>query len=103
MRKAIYEVETDRTNMTPKQFYSHCKRTFEKKTGMSWYWTDDFSSWFEPVQVNDIWAGSYEAGTLEVCITKPAEWHLFYQGTYNFIMEWKDGCGYMYAVEWEQG
>ena len=109
--KKLYEVECDRTNISPRQFYTYCKKRFEQKTGNTLdMWIDSFDDWEHPVQVYDDeymntwkrWDGDEDGPAREICKIKPFEIQLFLAGSYNFIMEWFDGHGYMFAVEFER-
>lgn len=106
--KKMYEVETLRSNMTPKAFYNHCVRTFEKKAGVSWGWID-FEQWEEPyapceeTHKHEDW----KQPQIEKITFQPFCTHLYLEGNYNFIMEFtfwdeKRGSGYMYAMEIER-
>ena len=93
----IYEVEIQRSNVSPKQFFSYCKRQFEKKTGITFGWIESFEEWASP---------AYQNSGIDSNIVKPYEYHLFERGSFNFIMEFtfdedNMGYGYMYAIEYE--
>lgn len=102
-RGKIYEVETQRTNISANQFFSHCRRTYEKKTGQM-FWLEDFEQWVNPLQPGRSEARheDWDIPQREICKTMPYDWQFYLQGEYNFIMEWFDGNGYMYAVEWDR-
>lgn len=98
--KKTYECEAYRTGITPRQFFTYCKKQLEKKGGNIEDWVD-FKEWMEPTTPCDNVADG------EVCKLKPYEWHLYLKNSYNFIMEfnfWDDkkGSGYLYMVEYER-
>lgn len=102
--KIIYEIETQRTNISPKQFFSHCRRTYEKKTGGKYFWIDSFDLWDNPpIRTNSRNKHEdWDNPQLEICKVLPLEYQYYLEGEYNFIMEWFDGHGYMYLVEYER-
>lgn len=109
--KKLYEVECNRTNISPRQFFTYCKKRFEEKTGQRLdMWIDSFEDWENPIQKNNQeyinpwprWDGDEDGPAKEIIKTMPFDWQLFLAGSYNFIMEWFDGHGYMYVVELER-
>ena len=108
-KNALYEVETLRTNITPRQFFTYAARMFERKTGEKLYWVDSFEDWETPSCECDIRAKheDWDTPQYEICRSKPFNFHFYLEGTYNFIMEFdfwdeKTGNGYMYAYEIER-
>lgn len=100
-----YEVEVDRSAKTPKQFWNACQKIFEKKTGMGLEdWVGSFEEWENPEHEYNIYAKheDWETPQREVLRTKPLEYQIYLQGAYNFILEWFEGHGYMYAVEYSK-
>lgn len=94
----LYEIEIERTNISPKQFFTYCKKQFEKRTGENLDMWIDYEQWINPVQKSNTRTKE------ETCVLQPFEHHLYYKGAYNFIMEfdfWDDnrGFGYLYAYE----
>ena len=104
-----YEVEMMRTNVTPKEFYSYCKREFSRRTGGQdglGNWLDDYETWSNPLSQSNIrtFHEDWDEPKLEICRILPFDFQQCLEGSYNFIMEfnfWDDrtGTGYMYAYE----
>ena len=113
MTKKLYEVEIQRNNITPKQFFTYCKNQIIKRTGediMS-VWCESYESWagqdgtpeYDCEWNHDDW----DIPVKEICREKAFDWRLFLGKAYNFIMEFqfddeKKGFGYLYAVEFER-
>lgn len=110
--KKIYEVEIMRSNITPRQFFTYCKKQMEQRTGhklTDWCETyDDWSGASDMPESNDTWEHEdWDEPALEVCKMKAFDWQFFLSRAYNFIMEFdfqdeNHGYGYMYAVEFER-
>lgn len=102
--EVVYEVECQRTGISPRQFWSYCKRRFKEKTGTEFTWIDTFEDWENPLTPSDIRSKheDWEHPLTEICVIQPMDYHLFLENNYNFIMEWFDGNGYMYAVEFKR-
>lgn len=94
----MYEVEIERTNISPKQFFSYCKRELKKRADIDLEgWVEEYSTWengsdFEVKEPD------------ETCKEKPFNFHYYNYNGYNFIMlfdfyEENNGFGYMYAME----
>lgn len=105
----IFEAEVQRRNVTPKQFFSYCKKVCERKRININDWTD-FETWCEPIKECSVSNKheDWETPQEEMCVIKPFEIHLYLQGEYNFIMEFdffndKVGNGYMYLSEKREG
>lgn len=106
--KKLYELETERTNVTPKQFFKHCKKLFEL-SGLDlgdWITEDE---WMNPTNRYDIVNNheDWDEPDREVIKTQPYEFHFYLQRAYNIILEFdfydeKKGFGYMYAVEYQR-
>lgn len=99
-KKKLYEFECNTNSMTARQFFNYVNREFKKRTGENFGWLDDFDTFSSPyIQSN---SRRREAGQLEeICVLLPFATHLYLRDTYNFIMEYDDGHGYCYAVEYE--
>lgn len=96
----IYEVEIQRNNVSPKQFFSYCKKQFKKRTGIDFSWIESFEEWASPA-----YQSHYSQSGIDTNIVKPFEYHLFERCSFNFIMEFtfdedNMGYGYMYAIEY---
>lgn len=110
--KKIYEVEVERNNISPRQFFSYCARQFKQKTGQDLScWVEDYSAWSDPVHPEPYHRYEHNWGdekATEVVKYMPYDWQLFLSGAYNFIMEYefgstdKNGWGYFYALEYER-
>lgn len=97
----LYEVETNRTCISARQFWSHCNRLLKKK-GLSAgieAWLDDFEVWANPDKRHTACDVKTES---EICRIQPFDVHLYCHGNFNFILEWFDGHGYMYAMEFDR-
>ena len=98
MNKKIYEFETNRTNISAKQFFSYVQREFKKRTGEDFGWIDDFETWADPY----LPSSRTNKDTKEICKYLPYDFQFYIPDGYNFIMEWFDGHGYCYVVEFER-
>ena len=106
-RNKIYEVECNRTNVSPRQFYTYCLKQIRQRTdgrASLLDWLDDFDSWLEPIQTYNVrnYHEDWDEPALEICKAEPLDRQFYLDGAYNFIMEWFDGHGYMYLVEFER-
>ena len=106
--KKLYEYEIQRTNITPKQFFTYCKNQLKKKNFdiENRVGFDDWESPFAPYE-STCNHEDWEEPQKEICKTKPYEWQLFLQNAYNFIMEFdfydeNKGFGYFYIIEFER-
>lgn len=106
--KRVYEIEIQRTNVTPKQFWNYCKKQMEKKGIDNSVCPDDFDDWAAPYQECNSYNKheDWDVPQIELIRIKPFDMHLFLQNCWNFIMEFtfddeKTGVGYMYATEFE--
>ena len=96
------EVEIERRNISPRKFFSYCRREYKRRTGEDFGWVDEYKDWAEPYYVYN------DHSENEICVTKPFEWQIAERFSYNFIMEFEfdgenSGNGYMYSVEHERG
>ena len=104
MAKKLYEVEIQRSGITPKAFYNICKREVERRTeyrATLTEWIDDFRTWEEPIYPTKTTSRN------EICTVEPLRVQYFLRDGYNFIMEFdfwdeKKGVGYLYIVEYER-
>ena len=112
MKKERYCVEISRTNITPRQFFTYCRKEIERRTNgtASLYdWIETFDEWEQPATESNCNTKHPEYGAdafHEICKIKSFDYHLFVEKTYNFIMEfdfWDDktGFGYLFLVEWD--
>lgn len=110
----LNEVEIQRQNVTPRQFWSYCKREIERRTGGALHlsdWLEDFGDWETPTCESKWHKDEHESwgedARTEVIRYEPfgCQWYL--QGSYNFIMEFdfydeKTGFGYLYMCDMEE-
>ena len=100
-------VEIERNNVTPKEFWSYCRREVKRRTGMNLEdWCESYEAWSEPTQeANDRWHHEdWDVPVMEVCKMMPYNWQLFLGYQYNFIMEFdfwdfRSGYGYLYLLD----
>lgn len=98
-----YEYEIERTNVTPKQFFSYCKRSLNQKGFDMETWID-WDCWSNPPMTCDSENECTLTGKKEVCKMKPYDFQMFHQGCYNIIVTFdfydeRKGYGYLYMVE----
>jgi hypothetical protein len=107
-----YEVEVQRKNISPRQFFTYCAKQFKLKTGADIScWVEDYGEWSDPTYPQPLHNSTHrDDGEVFYESSKymPYDWQLFYSGAYNFIMEYEfgatnnDGWGYFYAIEYER-
>ena len=97
-----------RYNVTPRQFFTYCKKQLENKGFDIECWVE-YESWINPNSpCNNTWNHENEEDPyIEVCKIQPYDYQLFLSNAYNFIMEFEfdtdtKGYGYMYAMEYER-
>lgn len=108
--KKMYEVEIQRNNISPRQFFTYCKHQMEKRTGTSLdVWIDDYEAWADNTHEFDVNSDheDWDEPVKEICRTKAYDWQFYLGKAYNFIMEFQfdtenKGYGYLYAVEFER-
>ncbi len=103
----LYEHEIQRSNITPKQFFTYCKNQLSKKGIDIETWVE-FENWENPTTPCNSTSKheDWEEPQTEVCKLQPYDWQLFLQNAYNLIIEfdfWDDkkGFGYLYIKEYE--
>ena len=105
MKKKIrYEYEYNRFISSPEKWFDYCKRMLAKHNINLEDWVDELDFIDRPYgHCNDKWEREKRDGIIEVEICKymPCEIQLYLSTLYNFIMEWDDGHGYLYIVEYE--
>lgn len=107
--KKIYEIECQRTNVTPKEFFEYCRKQAAKKGLDIECWTD-FEHWSNPIVKEEYHTTEHnnEEETLRETIKiMPYDLQYYFQKAYNFIMEFQfdtdtKGCGYLYMMEYER-
>lgn len=112
--RVIASVEISRTNITPKAFFGYCKREVERRTGGKLSltnWLDNYADWEKPYQESEYHMNNHEEwgadARREAIKVKPFDVQWYFEGSYNFIMEFdfwdeKTGFGYLYMVEMEE-
>ena len=95
-KKKRYEFEYDRYISSPEKWYDYCQRMLSKHNFDIEDWIDkeNFID-YRYGYCNDRWVREKDDGIIETEICK-------LMPTYNFIMEWFDGHGYLYIVEFER-
>lgn len=106
-----YQVEIQRTDITPRAFWGYCRREIERRTGGKASledWLDEYGYWTDPVQTFNIdsWHEDWEHPRREICKIQPYKMQFMLECSYNFIMEfqfWDDktGNGYLWMIEWD--
>lgn len=111
--KKVNEVEIQRSNITPREFYWYCKKELKRKTGLSLEDWISYQDWVSPgpalkceTHKNE---HQFDDGTTQVEHVKyqPYNMQIYVSDTYNVILEfdfWDDriGCGYFYHTEYEE-
>lgn len=107
--KTLYQVECDRTNISPKAFFTYCAKAMKKHGGdiENWVefenWADENQNTYRNVCLHEDW----DEPCKEILFGAPYQMQMFLSGAYNFILEFefdtdKKGTGYFYAVEFER-
>lgn len=106
-----YEVEVERKNISPRQFFTYCAKQFKLKTGADISCWIDYDEWVDPTHPEPYhryehnWDG---VRSMEANKYMPYDWQMFLSDSYNFVMEYEfgatdtDGWGYFYAIEYER-
>lgn len=105
----LYEIECQRSNVTPKEFYNYCKKSCKKKGINFEEWCENFEQWSNPSYPQERYEITHEdeeTHQIESLKILPYDIHLFLQRTYNFIFEFdfdtdKRGFGYFYLTEFK--
>lgn len=109
--KKLYEVEIQRNNINPKQFYTYCRHQMKKRAGVDLEaWCESYKDWSGegiPEYNVECYHDDWNEPVMEICKTKAFDYQLFLGKAYNFIMEFQfddenTGYGYLYAVEFER-
>jgi hypothetical protein len=107
--KILYEIECQRTGITPKSFFSYCKAQAAKKGVDIETWAN-YEDWTNEAIRNERSESNHsdwDEPKREICQAMPYDWQLYLERAYNFILEFqfddeKTGYGYMYLVEFER-
>ena len=104
MKTVMYEFETQRTNVSPREFWRWTCNEFKKRTGRDFEWIDNFEDWEAPIYPGTIRVthNDWDPPLREICKVQELDFQYYLQASYNFIMEWFDGTGYCYAIEYER-
>lgn len=105
----LYEIEIQRNNINPRQFFTYCKREMKRRTGVNLdSWCESFEDWASEKNEYNVASNheDWDVPQKEIFCQKSFDWHLFLSRTYNFIMEFQfyeenKGFGYLYVVEFE--
>lgn len=106
----LYELERQRSNITPKEFYWICRTDLRRKFNVDLENWVEYSEWINPSYPEELHKVEHKdtnGSQLESYKFQPYDIQLFLQNTYNFIMQFefdtdKKGFGYMYVVEYQQ-
>ena len=101
-------VEAQRRNVTPRQFYTYCKKQAEKKGITLEDWTT-YNDWTDSA-INNPYSRNYHEDWNQPKIEEHKavflDWHIYLQGEYTFTFEFTyddndstTGWGYMYIFE----
>ena len=107
--KTLYQIECQRTNVTPKQFFEYCKKQAEKQKANIEDWTT-FEDWANEKQNSPYRTEKHldwDKPRTEANKNMPYDMQMYLQGAYNFILEFefddeKRGHGYMFMMEIER-
>lgn len=96
------EIELQRYNITPKQFFTYCRRQAEKK-GICLEAYTEYEYWADRSHNVEYHEYRHEWGK-EANTTKPYEMVMYMKDNdqgymYHMILEWQDGSGYCYIKE----
>lgn len=107
-KEVWYSFECQRSGVSPREFYNYVNRQMQKKCDASIRnWVEDYKTWAEPTNCTDgieEHEHCYEDGetlreTIEI---RPFHLHLYYEKNYNAILEFDDGNGYCYIIEYKR-
>ena len=107
--KTLYKVEMQRSNITPRSFFTACTTAMQKKGADIADWTD-YDSWTNDRQTPYYSKEKHEdwdEPRCEIYSVAPYKIQMFLASAYNFILEFdfdtdKKGSGYLFAVEFER-
>ena len=96
------EVEIQRTNIDPRQFYDYCKKRAEKK-GINIEGYAEYDWWTDGCYKDEYHATNHDWGK-EAYKKMPFEVVMYLKNIeqnfmWQFILEWDDGTGYCYIKE----
>lgn len=107
--KKLYEVEVQRSNITPKAFFSACTKVMQKHGAdmESWVAYEDWANENQLTYRSESKHDDWDEPRREICAAGPWKMQLFLEHAYNFILEFdfdtsKKGTGYLYAIEFER-
>ena len=103
--KTLYKVEMQRSNITPRSFFTACTKAMQKKGADIADWTD-YDSWTNDRQTPYYSKEKHEdwdEPRCEIYSVAPYKIQMFLASAYNFILEFdfdtdKKGSGYLFAV-----
>ena len=104
-KKKRYEFEYTRCISSPEKWYDYCNKMLMKhgRSLEDWVSKEDFID-YQFGYCNDKWVREKNDGIIEteICKFMPCDVQMYLSTMYNFIIEWFDGHGYMYVVEFER-
>lgn len=109
MKNKKYEIECQRSNVTPKQFFEYCRKRCELQNLDIESWVS-FEDWVSPISKEEYHRTDHkdwETPQTEIIKFMPYDFQMYLQNTYDFIMEFEfdteiKGHGYLYAIEFER-
>lgn len=105
-----YELERQRRNITPREFYWQCKTDLKRRCNVDLDDWVEYSEWINPTYPEPLRNFNHKCDDGTVCREsykyQPYDIQLYLQNSYNFIMQFefddnKRGFGYMYVVEYD--
>lgn len=105
----LYEIECQRTNVTPKAFFEYCRNQADKKGIDIEIWIN-YEDWINPSYKEEYHINNHEdweEPKREVIKSMPYDMQMYMQNSYNIIMEFQfdtetKGYGYLYMVEYKR-
>lgn len=102
MGKKLHEIEIQRRNVSPREFWTYCNRESSRRLGFDLIadFVESYDDFIDPAYPSNVRTRD------EYCVVQPFNWHMYSRGAYNFIMEFefddeKRGHGYLYIVEFD--
>ena len=107
--KKMYEIECQRTNVTPKAFFEYCRKQAAKKGIDIEIWIC-YEDWVSPINKEELHTNEHkdwDNPLREKIKMMPYDTQYYLQNSYNFIMEFQfdtatKGYGYLYMTEYER-
>ena len=107
--KKMYEIECQRSNITPKAFFEYCRKQAVKK-GIDIEMWMSYEDWARPINPEESHTNEHkdwDNPLRETIKRMPYDTQYYLQNGYNFIMEFQfdtdtKGFGYLYMMEYER-